>query len=126
MDRKAAKGDPVGRAHDHDPARRIALTRPRAKRGRRNRARIDDARMRRDDDLWRDASVGSGACADVADQRAKARRLSWIEETRHLCGMDLKVGLARHVGPQSPRQNVMLYRPPRQCAALQSGALLTK
>ena len=90
MDRKAAKGDPVRRPDDHHPARRLGAARPRTERGRRDRAGIDDAGVRRDDDLRRHAAVGPGPLAHVGDQRAQGFRLGRIEHPRDLRGMDLR------------------------------------
>ena len=95
MDREAAKGDPVRRPDDHYPARRRGAARPRAERGRRDRARIDDAGVRRDDDLRRHASVGPRPLARVGDQCLQGFRLGRIEHPRYLRGMD-RCGMSRH------------------------------
>jgi hypothetical protein len=89
MDRKPAKEDPMRRTDDHDPARTWGALRPRAERGRGDRAGIDKARMWRDNDLWSNAPVWPGELLRLRDQFAKRRRLGRIEESRDLGGMDL-------------------------------------
>ena len=88
MDRDALEGDPVGGTDDDDAARRLGATRPRAESGRGDRAGINDAGMRRDHDLGRDAPVRPRARAHVSDQPAQGRRLRRIEHSRDLGGMD--------------------------------------
>ena len=88
MDGEAAEGDPMGRPDDDDARRRLGPPRPGAKGGGGDRARIDDAGVRRDDRLGRDAAVRSGALAHPGDQRAERVGLRRIEEARDLRGMN--------------------------------------
>ena len=97
MKRDPAKSEPVRGADDHDSARRIGPPRPWAEGGRGDRAGIDNAGMRRDDDFGRDAAVGPGALQDVADQIAKARRVGRIEKPGNLRGMDVLPRMDLHL-----------------------------
>ena len=76
MNRHARKRDAMGGADDDDAARRLGAARPRAERRRRDRARVDEAGVRRDDDLWRDAAIRPRALAHIRDQARSARPAS--------------------------------------------------
>ncbi len=107
MDREAAEGDAMRRADDDDAARRIGPPRPGAEGGRGDRAGIDDAGMRRDDDLRRDAAVRPGALAHLRRSACGGLGLRRIEEARDLRGMNV-VGHRdpRPVGARPRRLNV--------------------
>src|ERR1700676_5486696 len=79
MDRQSAKGHPVSRSDDHDAARGIGALRPGTEGGRRDRARIDEPRMRGHDDLRRDAAIGPSELASLLDKGAKPEVLCRIE-----------------------------------------------
>jgi len=74
-------------------ARRLGAARPRAERGRRNRARINEAGMRRDDDLWRDAAIRPRAFAHIRDQRVERIRRRRVKHSRDLRRVD-RLGIA--------------------------------
>ena len=93
MNRNARKRHAMGGADDDDPARRLGAARPRAERGRRNRARINEAGMRRDDDLWRDAAIRPRAFAHIRDQRVERIRRRRVKHSRDLRRVD-RLGIA--------------------------------
>jgi hypothetical protein len=95
MNRNARKRDAMGRANDDDAARRLGAARPRAKRSRGDRARVNDAGVRRDHDLRRDAAIGPSLPAHIRDQRVQRMRLGWVKHSRNLRGMD-GLGRTRH------------------------------
>jgi hypothetical protein len=82
------KGDPVGGADDDDAPRRIGVARPRAERGRGDRAGIDDASMRGDHDFRRAAAAWARPLAHVRDQGLQRFRLSRVEHPRDLRRMN--------------------------------------
>ena len=89
------KGDPMGGADDDDAAWRLGAARPGPERGRRDVAGIDDAGMRRDHDLRRNAAARARPLAHIGDQPSQGRRLRRIEHSRDLGGMD-RFGMTRH------------------------------
>jgi len=94
MNGNTGKRDAVGGADDDDPARRLRLARPRSERRRGDRARISQASVRRDDDLWRDAAIRPSPFADIlyqAVQRIGRRR---VKQARDLRRMD-RLGIAQ-------------------------------
>ena len=93
MNRNARKRDAMGRANDDDPARRLGAARPRAECGRRNRARINEAGVRRDDNLWRDAAIRPRAFARIRNQGVQRIRRRRIKHSRDLGRVD-RVGIA--------------------------------
>ena len=95
MNRNARKRDAMGGANDDDPARRLGAARPRAERCRRDRARINEAGMRRDDDLWRDAAIRPSALAHIRDQGVQRIRLRRVKHSRDLRRVD-GLGVTRH------------------------------
>ena len=76
MDREPAERGAMRGADDDDASRRLGAARPGAERCRRDRARVEDAGMGRDCELWRDAAVGLRAPAHVRDQSAQGYRLA--------------------------------------------------
>ena len=88
VDREPMKRDPVRGTDDHDASRRLGAARPRAERSRGDRAGINDAGVRRDHELRRDAAVRPRALAHVGDQRIQGFRLRRIEHSSDLGGMD--------------------------------------
>ena len=90
-------------ADDDDAPRRISALRPGTESGRRDRARVDDAGVRGDDELGRDAPVRPRALAGIANHRAQSRRVAGIEEVRDLRGMDvINRPLAHHTSTRRP------------------------
>jgi len=88
MNGNAGERDAMGRSNDDDPARRLEAARPGAERCRRNRARVNEAGMRRDDDFWRDTAIRPGAFAHIRDQRIQRIRRRRIKHSRNLRRMD--------------------------------------
>ena len=89
-------------ANDDDSPWRLGAARPHAERCRRNRTRVNEAGMRRDDDLWRDAAIGPSAFAHIHDQGVQRIRLRRVEHSRDLRRVD-RLGVA-----QRGRQRVLL------------------
>ena len=96
MNRNARERDAMGWANDNDPARRLGAARPRAECCRRNRARVDEAGMRRDDDFWRDAAIRPGAFAHIRDQRVQSIRRRRVKHSRDLRRVDC-LGIAQRL-----------------------------
>jgi len=70
------------------------LARPRSERRRGDRARISQASVRRDDDLWRDAAIRPRACAYVCDQAVQRIGCRRVKQARDLRRMD-RLGIAQ-------------------------------
>jgi hypothetical protein len=88
MNRYARKRDAMGRANDDNAARRVGAPRPWSEGGCGDRARVYEAGVRRDDDLWRDASIGARLAARAGDQGVQRVGLRRIEHARDLRGVN--------------------------------------
>jgi hypothetical protein len=95
MNRDARKRDPMSGADDDNAARRLGPVGPRAERRRGDRTRVDEAGMRPDDNLGRNAAIRPSAFAHIRDQGAQRIRLDRIKRPRDLRGMD-GLGVTRH------------------------------
>ena len=102
MNRYARKRHAMGRANDDNAARRVGAPRPWSEGRCGDRARVDEAGVRRDDDLWRDASIGARSAARVGDQGVQRVRLRRIKHARDLRRVD-RLGIARFL-----RQRMLL------------------
>ena len=85
----------MGWANDDDSSWRLGAARPGAERCRRNRARVNEAGMRRDDDFWRDTAIRPGAFARIRNQCVQRIRRRRVKHSRDLRGMD-GLGMTRH------------------------------
>ena len=95
MNRNARKRDAMGGADDDDAARWFGATRPRAERRRGDRTRVDEAGMRRDDDLRRDAAIRASTFAHLRDQGVQRSWVRRVKHSRDLRGVD-GLGRTRH------------------------------
>ena len=102
MNRNARERDAMGWANDDDSPWRLGAARPGAERCRRNRTRVNEAGMRCDDDLWRDAAIGPSAFARIRDQCVQRIRRRRVKYSRDLRRVD-RLGIV-----QRRRQRVLL------------------